>query len=530
MEPELRPRASGHLLSPAELLAVRTRDHKIPQRSHGQKDFMPDGSEEQQEKLCQCRDEQWQLLREERVERLGSLVKAEWKPLEGIVELKSPAGKFWHTMGYTEHGKQCLLPEEALYLLECGSIQLFYKDLPLSVQEAYENLLSQMSVSLLKYQVFSHLKRLGYIVQRFRSSTIATPYEQQLNLDSHYQNAEKKHHKRKRSSSPWLHGKKPKTSERTQEYAQPPQKDKRHHESSSHPVSDGGSLPEEKVKESDSGVAVEETIPTASDAVQCYQSPPVCMEDHHESSTTTSLESQGDTCPSRWNFTTITFPNMGADCPQTVLLQPDKRLLPENVTAREVDATRWRKRLNQKHEKLSHKEREHLEWERKYKSSINEDKEVRQCSTWQEYKALLKKKRQQREKNCPAHFWKQTVTPLLKPDQGLSTADVLQQISVLQPSHILDGASQLQNNSIAMKIDFDVYPADTASSFKKNKPGKPFVRMCVRSFDEQIPTLRAVKQLAYQSGDVPVVFALVDNGDIAFCSFKEFKLPVDVYP
>lgn len=48
------------------------------------------------------------------------------------------------------------------------------------------------------------------------------------------------------------------------------------------------------------------------------------------------------------------------------------------------------------------------------------------------------------------------------------------------------------------------------------------------SFDEQIPSLRALKQVTYQSGDVPVVFALVDHGDIAFYSLKEFKLPVDI--
>lgn len=96
-------------------------------------------------------------------------MKAEWKPEQGIVELLSPAvsllwavlsaiisrwplhflklclkwerawlsagrrdrahrgfvllfqGKFWHTMGFTERGKQCLLPEEALYLQECVS-------------------------------------------------------------------------------------------------------------------------------------------------------------------------------------------------------------------------------------------------------------------------------------------------------------------------------------------------------------------------------------------------------------------------
>lgn len=96
-----------------------------------------------------------------------NLVKAVWKPEQGIVELESPAvsllqsvlstiiscwqllllllemgvsmvvsseqpksiivfvlllqGKFWHTMGFSERGKQCLLPEEALYLLECVS-------------------------------------------------------------------------------------------------------------------------------------------------------------------------------------------------------------------------------------------------------------------------------------------------------------------------------------------------------------------------------------------------------------------------
>lgn len=48
------------------------------------------------------------------------------------------------------------------------------------------------------------------------------------------------------------------------------------------------------------------------------------------------------------------------------------------------------------------------------------------------------------------------------------------------------------------------------------------------SFDEQIPSLRALKQVTYQSGDIPVVFALVDHGEIAFYSLKEFKLPVDV--
>uniref|UniRef100_A0A6J0UJ77 tRNA-splicing endonuclease subunit Sen54 isoform X1 n=2 Tax=Pogona vitticeps TaxID=103695 RepID=A0A6J0UJ77_9SAUR len=527
MESELQPAADRRLLSPAELLAARTRDHRVPQRSHGQKDFIPDGSEEQEERLRQCREEHWQLLEEERVERLGSLVKAEWKPKDGIVELKSPAGKFWHTMGFAKHGKQCLLPEEALYLLECGSIQLFYKGLPLSVQDAYENLLPLKLVSLLKYQVFSHLKRLGYIVLRFHPSIVPTPYERQLNLNSCYQNTQRGHHKRKRSSSPWLEDEKSKASEKSQECKESPKKARRHHERDSRPAPEG-SCKKEKKKASDLKAVVLGQTPSPSVAKGCHVSLS-SSHDFKERSRKTSLESYDDARPSRWDFATIIFPNVGADCPHTLLPEPDKRLLPENVTAREVDAAHWRRRLNQKQDRLTRKEWEKLKWESKYKGSVNEDQEVRGCSSWQEYKALLEERRQRKERSCPAHLWEQAVTPLVKPGRDLSTANVLQQISVFQPSHILDEAFRLQNNSRDPQIDFDVYQADMASNFKKNDPGKPYVRICVRRFDEQIPSLRVLKQLAYQSGDVPVVFALVDNGDIVFYSFKDFKLPVDIY-
>lgn len=51
-----------------------------------------------------------------------------------------------------------------------------------------------------------------------------------------------------------------------------------------------------------------------------------------------------------------------------------------------------------------------------------------------------------------------------------------------------------------------------------------------RSFDGPVPDLWAIKLLTFQSGDVPVVIAVVDQGDISFYTFKDFQLPVDVYP
>lgn len=50
------------------------------------------------------------------------------------------------------------------------------------------------------------------------------------------------------------------------------------------------------------------------------------------------------------------------------------------------------------------------------------------------------------------------------------------------------------------------------------------------SFNGPVPDLHAIKLLALQSGDVPVVFAVVDYGDISFYTFKDFQLPTDVYP
>lgn len=46
--------------------------------------------------------------------------------------------------------------------------------------------------------------------------------------------------------------------------------------------------------------------------------------------------------------------------------------------------------------------------------------------------------------------------------------------------------------------------------------------------DELVPDLHTLKRLSYQSGDVPLIFALVDHGDISFYSFRDFTLPRDL--
>lgn len=158
------------------------------------------------------------------------------------------------------------------------------------------------------------------------------------------------------------------------------------------------------------------------------QSNSVPLDTGQKNSPSTSRNKAGDpeasstgTRAPRWDFTTIILPNVAPDQPCTHLPSPDSGLLPENVPGREVDAASWCRRINLKQEKLSRKEREQLERESRYKSSVNTDREVRRCSSWQEYKALLKQRSQQRVWRRPPHLWDQAVTPLLRPEEATST-------------------------------------------------------------------------------------------------------------
>uniref|UniRef100_A0A6I8NXC4 tRNA splicing endonuclease subunit 54 n=1 Tax=Ornithorhynchus anatinus TaxID=9258 RepID=A0A6I8NXC4_ORNAN len=490
---------------PSELFAARSRARapKPPPRARGQKDFVPDGSEAQAERLRRCRDQQWRLLAEQRVERLGSLVTAEWRPEEDVVELKSAAGKFWQTMGFSEQGRQRLHPEEALYLLECGSIQLFYRDLPLSIQEAYETLLAPGSASFLQYQVFSHLKRLGFVVRRFQAGWGSTvPLWRPDSPGSR--------------SSTRSDGKKP----QAVGILCP--------EVSGIPAG----VPEDPMAPSPDGASPRQSCPQAEKGKggdppeTCGEGPGGLSQPREPEGPTPGDRAGEDARPLSGRFRQILFPNVAPDCTRALLPAPASELLPPHVAGREVDVGPWRQRLNRREDKGSRRERR--EPAGCFRSSVNADPEVRRCPGWRDYKALLRRRQLlQADHSHPPHLWEQPVTPLSEPGRATTPEAVLQQIAVLQPSRLADGAACLDNPQ-DLAISFDVYQADAVASFRKNSPGQPYARMCVCSFDEALPDLRAIKQLSYQSGNVPLVFAVVEHGDIAFYSFRDFMLPTDL--
>uniref|UniRef100_A0A8C7NUV6 TSEN54 tRNA splicing endonuclease subunit n=1 Tax=Oncorhynchus mykiss TaxID=8022 RepID=A0A8C7NUV6_ONCMY len=354
-------------------------------------------------------------------------------------------------MGFSDHGKQCLHPEEALYLMECGNLQLFYQDLPLSIQEGYERFLYSKTMSIQHYQVFGHLKRLGYVVNRFDPSSVPSQYERQLNLPQS-QDRSGRLPKRKRSHSPT-----------SSDYC---------------PMGNPAFLPL---------LMHIDKIQTAS---------------HPQSSP-------------RWDFSSIPFPDLGSRCwlPSS-LTSPDPCLLPGAVgSVGACDVAPWLQRLNLREVRMSRRE-----WERERDRDRN----------WAEYQELQERRIQRSRRDRPAHLWEGPVTPLHDPAQVTSTEIYYIYLSML-PALFDFGLCLLSlKGSEEWRICFNIYQPDTVTEFKKSALGKPYSRMCVCSFDGPVPDLWTLKLLAFQSGDVPVTYAVVDHGDISFYSFKDFQIPTDV--
>jgi tRNA-splicing endonuclease subunit Sen54 len=83
-----------------------------------------------------------------------------------------------------------LLPEEALYLLERGSLQIWDEEwgvsgaVEMSVMEGFSLLLGQDGLTWERYQAYAYLKRLGYTVQRTRRF-LPAHFVPALRLDQH---------------------------------------------------------------------------------------------------------------------------------------------------------------------------------------------------------------------------------------------------------------------------------------------------------------------------------------------------------
>uniref|UniRef100_UPI00358FA29F tRNA-splicing endonuclease subunit Sen54-like n=1 Tax=Myxine glutinosa TaxID=7769 RepID=UPI00358FA29F len=521
-------------LSAEDLLAARHRCRRLPPYSYGQKDFLPDGTKTQADRLSFCRKELWGLLAEERVERLGNLVQAEWNSELGKVELKSNPGKFWHTMGHMENGVNYLFPEEALYLLECASLEIIVRGLPLSIQDGYEMLIG--TGSFVSFQVYAHLKRLSYVVLRFDPvdsfsawSSVPTDVRQEdskaadtnSTLDGTTNSGDTltpipiilpsaagplKIPGNSNDFGATLHTAPQSTC------VSPPTSDLI---TSDLPLS-------KKFSQSPRQGRGFVTLCDPVSVLEGTRAPPYQRPDVGKGG--------GNKChnqsPCQWNFDKIAFPNLGRHHRQTFLPNLDASVLPPNIPAvRESDQSCWISKLDTKRRRPWHEDT--IDYGPPNRN-VNNAEEVRKCTSWVQYKTLHARRMvanepKQRELD-PWHGHE--VQPLSRPEAGRSTAELLKKITVVQSISLGDEAITLEENNHA-DITFDIYMSSTGE-FRKSQPRTPYARVCVCRFSSPVPTLCDIKRLSEKSAGSKLLFAAVDGADISFFSFQDFKLPLDV--
>nr|POE72424.1 putative trna-splicing endonuclease subunit sen54 [Quercus suber] len=169
-------------------------DAKIPKR--GEKDFEPHATALQSNTLAASRQAMHNALSYQRIHNPKGYTRATYHPETNMAYTISPKGPLFTKMGQVLSAvddplgndglrgqRVWLLPEEVLYMLERGSLDVrwpFTNDdedeqgLPMSVQGGYAVFIGDEeehggALTFERYSVYSGLRRMGYTVQRAQS-------------------------------------------------------------------------------------------------------------------------------------------------------------------------------------------------------------------------------------------------------------------------------------------------------------------------------------------------------------------------
>ncbi|KIK55364.1 hypothetical protein GYMLUDRAFT_205657 [Collybiopsis luxurians FD-317 M1] len=177
----------------------------IPKR--GDKEFEPSkhgGSGLQQHILNRSRNAMFEALRATRTISNKSVSYGTWHPSLSRVSVTISRGSAMNSIGHAvpreiampngiikTQKRLELLPEEAIYLIERGSLICWkestiteypndgtFEDVsgsPMTVQQAYTEMIGREDLTMDRYQVYTYLKRLGYTVTRSKPPSVFYP-------------------------------------------------------------------------------------------------------------------------------------------------------------------------------------------------------------------------------------------------------------------------------------------------------------------------------------------------------------------
>lgn len=174
-----------YALTAEELIRVHGERHNTTLPSTGEKSSQPSGDALHSMQIQSRLQDIHVSVSVPRVAQRCHISESYWDSELGVAIVTKQVGKYWDTMGYLDKDWQqlCLRAEEALFLMESNNLEVSFGGVAMSVQQAYEVMLSQGKCTLEEYLTYSHLMRQGYKVVRHQGDLNVTAYEAKVGLD-----------------------------------------------------------------------------------------------------------------------------------------------------------------------------------------------------------------------------------------------------------------------------------------------------------------------------------------------------------
>eukprot|EP00172_Hildenbrandia_rubra_P004138 Plantae.Rhodophyta-Hildenbrandia_rubra.ctg7799.p1 GENE.Plantae.Rhodophyta-Hildenbrandia_rubra.ctg7799~~Plantae.Rhodophyta-Hildenbrandia_rubra.ctg7799.p1 ORF type:complete len:333 (-),score=57.80 Plantae.Rhodophyta-Hildenbrandia_rubra.ctg7799:234-1232(-) len=138
-----------------------------------------------QEEIIKRRETLRRAVSVPRSTRTRQIITADWSEEKRLAVVIKQRGSIISSMGVYDDGKQYLWPEEVLFLLDKGTMDLRVDGVPCSFQKAWTLCYEKEDGRFLeKHIAYCHLKRAGYVVRRVQ-------YRRNEGLDSEANDVEK---------------------------------------------------------------------------------------------------------------------------------------------------------------------------------------------------------------------------------------------------------------------------------------------------------------------------------------------------
>lgn len=427
-----------------------------------------------------------------KVRKIANLGLAEWLPEYSVAKIIRQ-GKFLQVHGFFhENDFLALYPEEALFLLDVGDIELTFNGMLLSMQDAYSLLLFSQtkpnSCSFDQYCVYAHLCRMGYRVQRFQDefndSSDKRPFDN--STDS-------------------------------------PVKAKKLKRLDTNNLMDNTNK-KKSCDTSNNNVEFE----TQKSNIDCFETPKTVnpsafrgwwFDSDKKKTLPSSITTLICNSPNS-ELSSVALPSLDKHDQYLVFDELPECLIPPQTCSWKYEIENiWYERLKKDDQSNSKPKLVYS-----HPKSLDYNNICRKAKSWSHFNSLVKSAHEEKRENMKSlsllmHGGE--IKPLLQIETVNSWKSVQNRLQVIQHKKF----EREIPCSDTYSIDFNIFQATPEKSFKKSSPGKPFVRISVVNSDDFVPDFAEIKALNLTSDGIPVKIALVNCGKVMFFGFDNIDIP-----